>query len=149
MSLIFLQVTSPATLLVQEGQPGKTITIHSNFPPAFLCDSFNSTSVCSLNIKVWVDPSYQNIVCPSSGAWSQIALSTGAMKSMSNVSCGIEITASNWQVDALIGVEAKIDNIIDGNQTQVVHVMGSVTSSSGVEKWSSVLQTVEVRNSSL
>ncbi|XP_059159142.1 uncharacterized protein LOC131943152 [Physella acuta] len=45
-------VTSPAALLVQEGQPGKNITIHSNFPPAFLCDSFNSTSACTLNIKL-------------------------------------------------------------------------------------------------
>jgi hypothetical protein len=130
---------------VTEGQAGDAIFLVSRTPPAFLCVSSNSSSDCTIVITVNVDPSIQELGCPTSGSISQIVLGASDPTAASYSDfCGQRITSSNWQNVLKILVVAKLDLIVDRDETSIVHVSGSLKTKEDITLIEKELQKVEV-----
>lgn len=135
---------SAPSLVVVEGKQGEVIQIKSSFPPAFMCNTANSTSDCSIVIKAAVDENNGDLLCPVSGSISQLMFSVGTDQSNNSVPCGVEINSKNWEKMVVITVVAKIDNVQDGNQTRQVNITGIVKAKNNQNLWISALQKLTV-----
>ncbi|KAH9523925.1 hypothetical protein Btru_047518, partial [Bulinus truncatus] len=138
------KVISASKLVVIEGQPGEVIQFQSLFPPAFLCDTANSSSDCTLVMNANVAESNSDLSCPFSGTISQILFTSGNDQYNSSVPCGVEINSRNWKNIIEMSVVAKIDNLIDGNQTRQINITGELKTRNKKTIWSSILQLLEV-----
>jgi hypothetical protein len=125
-----VKILNPSSLELTEGAEDKVVRVTSNFPPAVFCDVNitvqNTTKPCNLFIGFEVaypvdknkqsgNPSYNDIVCPSSNkTLPQLVLRW--MDSSSMNACGIMLTNQNWQLVHSVIVRAVIDGKKDGDQ---------------------------------
>ncbi|XP_035827995.1 uncharacterized protein LOC118477191 [Aplysia californica] len=144
---LILEVKSLPELTVTEGQRGEVISVVSNAPPSFLCDTYNSSSDCSFMIRVQVNHTAPGLACPLSGTMAQVVL--GSSNTLDDADadgpfCGHIMTNRNWQTRADIAVVAKLDLVQDDDVKRTVHVSGSLVAENMIEIIKLDLQDVEV-----
>lgn len=123
----FLQLISGQQINITEGGDSETIKFRAMAPPSFFCGLDDTKDNCQIKLKTKTVIERYGDYCVS-GKASQLVV--GPMAKDGGKSCDIEITNENWDKEFEFSVSAKVDGLMDGDQTREVEVSGIITSGS-------------------
>lgn len=135
-----LQVRSENVITLEEGGPATQVTVTSQVPPSFICDSSDNHTDCTIIVRALLNEDTMDYMCGSGDIIKQVVI--GGMPNQSK--CGIVFTMFNWQDKQQISLLAKLDRLYDGDHNRSLTVGYQLMSvSSGLSDLQS-LRTINV-----
>ncbi|XP_064631285.1 uncharacterized protein LOC135489721 [Lineus longissimus] len=115
-----VELITPDKITIEEGGSAGKVDFKFNLPPRFFCGC-NATQDCDMRVSVTIPKTPRDIGCGSGQIIPQAVIGWEG-RDLTNASCGVKITDSNWNETLTAIIKAKLDGKADNNQIRNIEL---------------------------